>query len=285
MKVAIALIVGLALGAVGGAGLMHQRLMPQLLEANAALRATQSELATLKTRNSEAMDRLARLETERADHEARLDAAHARLERARAVEAATPAPPVRDVEEEMVDPLAAAATGAEDGNGDGEGDDDDARGRRGRWGGTPEEREARRQEFMERIQENMTDFFTGELEKSRTPAMQDRLVALENQAYAMFELRSEMREAETEADRDALRQAYRETEQVARDLMADQQREMIGAIAAQFGISNRRDQAAFEQAVQTAVSSPLFSDNPNALFWGAMRSGGPGRFGGGPGRR
>jgi hypothetical protein len=133
----------------------------------------------------------------------------------------------------------------------------------------------------------MANVFTGELEKSSTPEMQERLVALEQKTHEMMDLRNQMRTAETDEEREALGRAFGETMSAAREIMQEQQADMLGAIANQFGITKESDQAAFEQAVRAAVDSPLFSDNPGALLWGAGRGadGGEGfggrRFGGG----
>lgn len=286
MKMTLATVLGMLLGVVIGAGGIHQWLTPQLLEVSKALTETQRELEALRNESSGALEKLARLEKEREDFSDRLAAAEARAESASKAAAVAPVIP----EIAMDEPVADAAPVEEET--ESEEDNRDRRGDRGRdrgnpWGGTPEEREARRQEFVTRMQDNMTNFFTGELEKSSTPEMQDRLVALEEKAYEMFEIRSQMRQAETDEERQALGQAFGDAMAATRQLMVDQQEDMIGAIANQFGISRTSDQAAFEQAVRSAISSPFFSDNPGSLLWNAGRSddGGPGGFGGGGFRR
>ncbi|MBX3178489.1 MAG: hypothetical protein KF886_14100 [Candidatus Hydrogenedentes bacterium] len=291
MKAIVIGALALVLGVIAGAGGMHQWLMPQWMETSAALAQTERELAALKTANSESQDKLARLERERDQFNDRLDAAYAMLEstqRPAAPDFAAESAPIADAALELApEPAVEGAPAREDGSrpeggrrGPGE----------GRWGGTPEEREARRQEFTARLQENMSNFFTGELEHSSTPEMQQRLIALEQKSFEMFDLRSQMRLAETDEEREALGRAFGQVMDDARQLMIEQQQDMLGAIATQFGISRPGDQAAFEQAVRSAISSPLFSTNPGALLWnsggggfGEGRGGFGGGFGGGPG--
>ena len=282
MKIALAMILGLVLGIAAGAAGVHQWLMPQLAAAESGLLTSQRDLERLQADGAAAADKLARLEQEREAFNARLEAAEARAEQAATQVAVAPAAPELALDEAAEDGAldtadASGASRREEGR-------EGGRERGDRWGGTPEERDARRQEFVTRMQENLTNFFTGELEKSGTPAMQERLLALEEKTYEMFDLRGQMRAAETDEQREQLHQAYVEAMDAARQLMAEQQQDMLNAIATQFGIARDSDQAAFQQAVRSAVSSPFFTDNPAALLWNSGRSedgGGPGRFGGG----
>jgi hypothetical protein len=260
---------------------MHQWIMPQLMDAEAKRSEAERKLASVQSESESAGKRLAQLEAERGGYSDRLAALQTKLEEATGTKAADPAEVALPEDDAVVDASAetseaespAPAEGGERGPGRDRGD---------RWGGgTPEEREARRQEFATRMQENMSNFFTGELEKSSTPEMQERLVALEQKTQELFDLRNQMRAAETEEEREALGQALGETMAAAREIMQEQQGDMLGAIANQFGITKEADQAAFEQAVRSAMESPMFSDNPASLFWNAGRQadGGEG-FGG-----
>lgn len=298
MKTVVAVILGAVLGVVLGAGAIYQRLTPALEEARAKLLDANQKLAAVLSSTESDAEKVARLEAERSQYSERLAALQSKLDNA------VDADPVASAEvdlatEESLD-AAAAEPETEGAAPDAEGDRGPERGRadRGdRWGGTPEEREARREEFAARMQDNMANFFTGELEKSSTPAMQERLVALEQKTQEMMDLRNQMRAAETDEEREALGQAFGETMTAAREIMQEQQADMLGAIASQFGITKESDQAAFEQAVRAAVDSPMFSDNPGALMWGAGRQAdggdgngsggrgfGGGGFRGGPGR-
>ena len=296
MKTVVAVILGAVLGAVVGSGAMHQWLMAQLGEANAKLLEVEQKLAATQSATESDAEKAARLEAERSQYSERLAALQAKLDEV--VEADTVAPAEVDLAtEEALD--AAAIEPEADGaapDAEGEGRPERGRGDRGdRWGGTPEERQARREEFAARMQENMANFFTGELEKSNTPEMQERLVTLEQKTQEMMDLRSQMRAAETDEEREALGAAFGETMSAAREIMQEQQDDMLGAIANQFGITKESDQVAFEQAVRSAMDSPMFSDNPGALLWSAGRQaeggegfggrgfGGDG-FRGGPGR-
>lgn len=296
MKTVVAVLLGAVLGAVLGAGAMHQWLMPQLGEANAKLLDVEQKLAVTQSSTGGDAERVARLEAERNQFSERLAALQAKLDEAGDAEPVAPA----EVELATDEPLDAAPAEpeTEDVAPDADGDrgPDRGRGDRGdRWSGTPEERQARREEFAALMQENMANFFTGELEKSNTPDMQERLVALEQKTQEMMDLRNQMRAAETDEERDALGEAFGETMSAAREIMQEQQDDMLGAIANQFGITKESDQAAFEQAVRSAMDSPMFSDNPGALMWSAGRQAdggegfggrgfGGGGFRGGPGR-
>lgn len=282
MKVVIAVVLGAILGAVLGAGFMHQKLMPSLEEATGKLREAEQKLATTQSASESEAEKLARLEAERDQYSERLAALQAKVDATvnDAPVAPTEAGPATD---EPLDDTGAEAENDEAAANEARGP---GRERGDRWGGTPEEREARRQEFATRMQENMSNFFTGELEKSSTPEMQARLVALEEKTLEMMDLRSQMRDASTDEERQALGQAFGETMSAAREIMQEQQGDMLNAIASQFGISKESDQVAFEQAVRSAMESPFFSDNPGALLWSAGRQGddggGPFRgFGGG----
>ncbi len=294
MKNVLTVLLGALLGAVVGAGAMHQWIMPQLMDSETKLSEAERKLTSLQSDSESAVEKLTRLEAERNQYSDRLAALQTKLEEATGGEAVAPADVALPEDEVAVDASAETPEGAppvppeepERGPGRGRGD---------RWGGTPEEREARRQEFATRMQENMSNFFTGELEKSATPEMQERLVTLEQKTQEMFDLRNQMRAAETEEEREALGQAFGETMAAAREIMQEQQGDMLGAIANQFGITKEADQAAFEQAVRSAMESPMFSDNPGTLFWnagrqadggegGGARGFGGGGFRGGPGR-
>lgn len=272
MKNVLIVLLGAVLGIVLGAGAMHQWAMPQLLDANTKLSDAERKLASIQAESESSSAKLAQLEAERNQNSEQLASLQSKLDKATGAEAVTPA----DV------PLPEDATAVDASAGPPEGaapeepsaDERAARRERGaRWGGggTPEEREARRQEFATRMQENMSNFFTGEMEKSSTPEMQERLVALEQKTQEMMDLRSQMRAAQTDEEREALGQAFGETMSAAREIMQAQQGDMLGAIANQFGITKESDRAAFEQAVRSAVDSPIFSDNPAALFFNASR--------------
>jgi hypothetical protein len=267
MKTTVFVVLGLVIGIVAGAGGMHQWLMPQILELDFALGESNRALAAFQSDGGGGA-RLARLEAERKGYEQTLSDLRSEVDSLQNTAEVAPATSEAALIEEPVD----AATNES-------ADPPPDRGRRGSpWdrGGTPEERDARRQEFVTRMQDNLTDFFTGELEKSNTPEVQERLIALETTVHDMMDIRRQMRDVETDEERDALRASFGDTMDTARGIMKDQQRDMINAIAGQFNISSRADKAAFQQAVQAAVESPFFSDNPGALLWGGGRPGGYG---------
>ena len=285
MKNILIALIAFVVGSAIGAGVMNQWLMPQLAARDQALLDQKSLVATLQGQTGEG-DRLARLEAERVDYESNLAKLRSELETLKVAKQVTPATADAVMEE-------ADMEAARDPDGDERPERDGERGRdRGRdWGrggggfgdeGTPEEREARRREFVTQMQNNMTDFFTGELEKSSTPEMQARLVDLETQVNDMMEIRRQMRGVESDEERDALRQAFGETMDSARNIMKDQQQDMINAIAGQFNITSAKERMAFQQAVQAAVESPFFQENPASLLWNT--GGGGGGFGGRPSR-
>jgi hypothetical protein len=277
MKTLLFAVVGLVVGIVLGAGGMHQTLTPQLLELDAKLKVQERVAAALQRDPGDA-EKLARLEAEREQNATALSKLRGELEvleKASTVDNAVPEPAA-------IETIADAVPAPQPTEGDREN-----RGRRGGpWdrGGTPEEREARRQEFVTQLRDNLTEFFTGELEKSNTPEVQERLVALETQVHDMMDIRRQMREVDSEDERDALRTSFEESMDAARGIMREQQQHMIGAIAGQFNINDEADRAAFELAVQSAVESPFFRDNPASLLWSAGRPSGSGRGYGRPSR-
>ena len=281
MKNVLTVVLGAVLGMVLGAGAMHQWVMPQLMASNAKLSEAERKLGAIASESESAGEKLARLEAERNQYSNRLAALQSKLDEAAGTDPVAPADIAVDASAEVPAEDAVAPPA--------EGERVPGRDRGDRWGGgTPEEREARRQEFTTRMQENMSNFFTGELEKSNTPEMQERLVALEQKTQEMMDLRIQMRAAETDEEREALGQVFGETMSAAREIMQEQQGDMLGALANQFGITKEADQAAFEQAVRSAIESPFFSDNPGALLWSAGRQAeggdgavGRGGFGGG----
>ena len=295
MKNILTVLLGALLGAVVGAGAMHQWVMPQLMDSEAKRSEAERKLASIQSDSESAGEKLARLEAERNQYSDRLAALQTKLDEATGAEPVAPADVPLPEDGAAVDASAEAPEGEAPAPPE-DGERGSGRDRGDRWGGgTPEEREARRQEFATRMQDNMSNFFTGELEKSATPEMQERLVTLEQKTQEMLDLRNQMRAAETEEEREALGQAFGETMAAAREIMQEQQGDMLGAIASQFGITKEADQAAFEQAVRGAMDSPMFSDNPGALLWNAGRQAeggegfggrgfGGGGFRGGPGR-
>lgn len=288
MKNVFAALLCAVLGAVLGAVFMYQRYMPTFMELNAKLMSAEQKLAAIQTDSEGAGDKLARLEAERNQFSEQLASLQTKLDKATGAEAVAQADVPLPEDATALDASASSPGGAAPAAPPEE-EQAARRDRSDRWGGgTPEEREARRQEFTTRMQENMSNFFTGELEKSNTPEMQERLVALEQKTQEMMDLRIQMRAAETDEEREALGQAFGETMSAAREIMQEQQGDMLGALANQFGITKEADQAAFEQAVRSAIESPIFSDNPGALLWNAGRqaeggdgAGGRGGFGGG----
>lgn len=280
-KVIIAVVVGLIVGLAIGAGAMHLKLMPQLLALDSELAEAQREVAALKSNNGDA-HRLARLEAERTDYDTKLSALREELDTLRKRSSVSPAE--IEIAEDSADVSASAEVDSSEETTE---ERPEREGRRGRWGGddTPEQREARRQEFVTRMQDNLTQFFTGELDKSGSPETQERLIALENQIHDMMNLRMQMRNAETDEERQALEQAFGETMTAARDTMKEQQREMVNSLATQFGINGKENRQAFQQALEAAVDSPFFSDNPAAIMFGGGGRSNGGRGPGGGGRR
>lgn len=280
-KVIIGMVVGLITGLAIGAGAMHLKLMPRLLALDTELAETRREITALRTNDGDSA-RLARLEAERTDYDTKLAALREELDTLRKRSSVAPA----DIELPEATTEVNASTEEQTNEPPSE-ERREREGRRGRWGGddTPEQREARRQEFVTRMQDNLTQFFTGELDKSGSPETQERLIALENQIHDMMNLRMQMRNAETDEERQALEQAFGETMTAARDTMKEQQREMVNSLATQFGINGKENRQAFQQALEAAVDSPFFSDNPAAIMFGGGGRSNGGRGPGGGGRR
>ncbi len=162
MKTVIAVLAGLTLGVVVGAIGVHQWLMPRMVAMEQELFKSKTTLAESKEASAAAQDKLARLEQERESFNDRLEAAEKRAELASRVDSIAPVEPELNLEPAEIDGAAVEDVGSEPEESERR---DRGRDRGDRWGGTEEERAARRQEFVTRMQDNMTNFFTGELIK------------------------------------------------------------------------------------------------------------------------
>jgi len=148
------------------------------------------------------------------------------------------------------------------------------------------EREARRQQWEERrsdfmatARENMNAMLDESAANADTLDEQERLVALKENLNHMMNLYSEARQIENEQDREAYRDAIQQTRRNIRDLVNEQQSDMLRDVAEQHGITDPEQQQAFLDAMEEAQRSPYFSSP--MLSQGV---GGGGRRGGPPQR-
>lgn len=282
VRVAIAAIVALAIGGLGGALLARRHYEPLV-----------DELAgNVAEANTKVSDLMRRHETELREVQARADEMNrqlAALQQRAAADAAQPIPAP------VIDPLAALealpapAPRAEAAPREQEGAMDE--GGRDRWrrGDDDEEddgsRDERRRAFMGEMRDRMDSFFADRLAQSTNPQEQSRLVALQEQIDYAMELRQQMRDAQNDEERAAYGDALRQTGDSIRTLVEEQQDFQLRDMASRFGITDPQKQQEFATGVRELRSDPYFR-MPFGFYGPFMGGpgGGPGGFGpGGPG--
>lgn len=292
-KYAIAAIIALAIGVVGGMYTVQARYNPELerlaaeredaLAKASELRKSIADTTVLERENARLRDEVEMLR-------AKQDQAPAATE---APAAATETPAFNM--EEATDALSAALQ------------DNDSRDRGRGWGdreppkeGTPEyaewqerrerwqqEREERSQEFRSR----MDGFFNDAMQKTTDPAAQQRIAAISEYSNYTMDLFRAMRDAETDEERDQIRQDLSITFDETRSLVREQQDYLISETLKQNGVSNPQQQQALVSAVRETMEDPFFrmpggggppgGGPPGGFGWGGR---GPGDGGGDRGR-
>lgn len=293
-KVLVASGLALALGAMVGGVAVQAKLRPTIASFQDEQAKTAAENAALKRQVQDAEMRLTRLENENASLYSQLEDARA-LAEARAVEAVDPVAELAFAEpEDPIEPMAAPpprspAERRERGSGDRDRDRGERRDRwegAGDWGSmTPEEREARRQEFAARARQRIDEMTAAEMAKTSDAAAQQRLAALNEQLNYMMDLTQSMREAQTEEERQVLRDSMAQARDTIRELSEQQQDYMLRQLASQFGITSPAVQDQFIASLRETQDAPFFQ-GPRAFTrggWGGFPGGGFGGGGGQPG--
>ncbi len=284
MKLTIAILVALAVGVVGGALVVQQRLNTQLLEATDRLGATDAETKRLESE----LDRThQRLELSRYELDKMARERDALRDQLSALEAVPP------VEQELgLDTMGAAEAAAllEPEPTEAEAEDQPPQGDR-RGGRRDEGRrdspwrnpEARR-EFMAQIRERSMGFLQDRIDSTTDPVVQDRLAAIGDYLDYMMDLGAQMREAETEEERDALRESMGQTRDEFQTLVRQQQEFMARELAEEYGITSTGEQDEFIASLNGMRQSPFFSSPMMQGGFGGPRGGRGGRGGytGGP---
>jgi hypothetical protein len=158
------------------------------------------------------------------------------------------------------------------------------RGRRGRRGQTEidpndpqaaaqqEQRQQEREQRFADFRNQMSDFFTGEMQKTTDPAVQQRLSQISEYAQYTMDLRRQMRDAKTDEERQALMTQFQDASNTARSLVTEQQDYMLRQSLTQSGVTDSSAQNAALAQLRSTLESPLFR----------FPMGGMGGFGGGP---
>jgi hypothetical protein len=142
-----------------------------------------------------------------------------------------------------------------------------------------EEWAQRRSEWRDRFQTGVAEFFDEQMARSNDPVEQERLLAMQEQAYYGMELMRAYREAETDEERDALREEMGAAFEDARSMVNEQQDAMLRESLEEQGITDKAQQDAIVESLKTSLDSPFFRIPPGGIP-GIM--GGPGRGRGGP---
>src|SRR5690606_15086052 len=131
--------------------------------------------------------------------------------------------------------------------------------------------EARRQEFANRMRENVSNFYNSKLETAGDAASQQRILAMEDYSNYMMDLFQQMRATEDEAERERLRAEMDSARDTMRTLVTDQQDQMLRDLAADMGVTSGSRQDEFVTRMRETMEDPFFR--------------GEGMLGGGGGRR
>jgi hypothetical protein len=138
--------------------------------------------------------------------------------------------------------------------------------RRAQW-------EQRRREFAARIRERVGDFLQAEMDATGDPNVQDRLEAMGEYVDYYMELRVALRAAETEEEKEELRGTLADATQTMRELLTEQQDEILRDVLSEQGITAGQKQEEFIAALRQAQSSPFFR-GPFPMGDYAQRGGG-----------
>jgi len=249
------------------------RVQPKVDEAQLKISKLTSENQTLSTRMSDALDDAQRLANE--NEALRNDIARLKSAPNTSSGAADPGPAGQSTA--TTAPAAQndqAATAFQDLLQAVQEQADADRGGRGR-GSTDAERQQwvnqRRQAFAA-ARDRMAAFMQDSIDNAKTKAEQDRLTSLRDNVNYLAQLSDQLHNAQTDQDREAYRQAIQATRDNVRNLVRDQQDEMMRNVAKQYGIENRAQQDAFIQSMRQTQTNPLFRA-PMLMMGGSWSSG------------
>ena len=258
-QIIVAIVVGAAGAAAGALGVYTvKQAETEALKAEAAEYAADAR-KLVEAAEAESQARIAALEEELEKTKARLyerDDALAALE-----DTATGAQQrLREMEQ------AALASMAEEGEDDTDvSEEEDAAevddGRRRGWGDMTEEQ---RREMGQRFRSGANEFLEEEIAYAPDEVTQSRLIAMSDGMNRMFDLREQIRAAETDEARAALDEEMDLVRDSLDELRTEQQNDMLRNLAAANGIDNPKQVNRFMRDMKATLDSPFF------------------RFGGGP---
>jgi len=273
MKI-LGVIVALALGALGGAMVIHGRLAPEVAQLTGQIQALNTEKARVEEQLRAVQSRALSLEKEFAAQGQPV---------ASVIEGAPePETPAEEVLEEADDEGAMGAAapqlrpknlrkraeradvvGAPQGA-------EETRQDAGRP--SSEERAERMRSFENQMRDQADSFLQQEYANATDAETQQRIELLQQYAAEMMELRTQMREAQTDEERDAIRQSMWESHMNARDVLQVQQASMLRTFASNNGITEPDKQEAFVAGLRDLQATPIFQADRVM-----MMGGGPGR--------
>ena len=264
MRTTVAVIIALLAGLVTGMGLIWFRTSGQLAEVHGERNREAAAISDVQAALTAEKDRAEDLARQKADCAEQLAALERRIAQLGAAQTA-PVADERGAAPENMDETGKAADAAEPEPPAGEpGREEDER--------NPWRDPERREQMRENFRQGINTFLTERMSQSQDPAEQDRLASLAEYSDYLFDLRSQIRNADTQEAREALEQEYETAVSEARRVAQEQQRSMIARVAESYGITSSQQQEAFVQSVRGLMDDPLMR---STRFMGGWR-GGPG---------
>lgn len=266
IKAGVVVAAALAVGAGVGAFAVHQRLAPAMNELRDRLALAQGQSAALERQVEELGQHSQRLETQSRALRDQIEG----LQRAAAAlppaPQAPPEPPAQDIDEtaDLEALLSAAAEGRDAAPARPTPDPSELP---GAVREPPEQRLARRAEYLEQVRLRTQEIMAEEMDRSADPRVRQRIETLQQYTDYMIDLMDRLREAPDEATRETLQAEFDQVRQTVSQLVREQQDHMLLQLAAQFGIVNGPQQQAFLESLRQTQASPFF--RAPLLVWGS----------------
>lgn len=134
---------------------------------------------------------------------------------------------------------------------------------RSRWDDlSPEEREAmmeRRRAFMTGMRDRVNSYLEDRIVQSTDPVEQERMMAMQEYAVYMADLRQQMQDAETDEERNQIGDLMRQAGGEMEGLFREQQNDMLFQLAEEYGITDAQKQAEFVNRMRDLRRDPLFN--------------------------
>ncbi len=265
----VAALVALVVSVAAGAALMNMRSLA-LLEEQRSTAA--EERASASNEVDKARVRVDKLSALCKDYERQLEDLERPVEEAPVATVSREEPDEADADWDALADLLEEEGVSEEGR------DEDEERRAQEW----EERRERFREFAGQMRQGVRVYLDEEMQRTKDPVTRDRLAAMGEYSDYLFDLRSQMHQAETDEERDALREDMHTAWGEAGELMQAQREHMVQQFAESQGINDPTKQEQFAQSMREMMQSPFFQRNPMMGGGGPGMGGGPGRGGGPP---